>query len=266
MKSTAFLTTIFPQNEKFFKFFLNSLSSQTYKDFDLVIVNENFKNLNYYKDLYPDLKIINIASNNSPAKNREIGINYCIENKYDILIFGDSDDYFQNNRVEISIKMLKNADIVVNDLSLFNENKVYNEKYLSNRIKNNQIVDFKFIKSKNIFGFSNSAIKLINLNRIKLPKNLIAVDWFFFSKFLLSGYNAVFTSKTVSFYRQYQQNLVGLKKIDEKSFKKGINTKIKHYEALNTIKNQFDNELKRLYSQKYNKDKKINNPLWWELI
>ena len=266
MKSNAFLTTIFPQNEKFFKFFLNSLSSQTYKDFDLVIVNERFKNLNYYRDLYPDLNIVNINSNNSPAKNREIGINYCIENKYDVLIFGDSDDYFQNNRIEVTLKILKNADIVVNDLSLFNKNKIYNENYFSNRIKNKQIIDFKFIKSKNIFGFSNSAIKLINLNKIVLPSNLIAVDWYFFSKFLLSGYHAEFTNETVSFYRQHQQNLVGFKEIDEKSFKKGINVKIKHYEALNTIKNQFDNDIKRLYSKIYNKEKKIKNPLWWELI
>jgi len=70
MKSIAFLTTIFPQNEKFLKSFLNSLSAQTYKDFDLVIVNDSFKNLNYYKDLYSNLNIININSSGTQPKIR----------------------------------------------------------------------------------------------------------------------------------------------------------------------------------------------------
>ena len=132
MNNTAFLTTVFPQNEKFLKPFFNSLSAQTYKDFDLVIVNDNFKNLDYYKDLYSNLDIININSSNTPAKNREVGINYCIDHKYEVLIFGDSDDYFANNRVEKSLELLKNTDVLVHDLSLFDSDGVYEKKYLSN--------------------------------------------------------------------------------------------------------------------------------------
>lgn len=265
MKRAAFLTTIFPKNKKFLKSFLDSLSEQTYKDFDLVIVNDKFKNLNYYKDLYSDLNIININSSGTPAKNKEVGINYCIEKNYDILIFGDSDDYFKNNRVERSIKILNQADIVVNDLSLFNENNVYNKRYLSKRVKNLQIIKFEFIKNKNIFGFSNSAMRIFNKKKISIPNDLVAVDWYIFSKFLLKGYKAVFTNETISFYRQYEQNIIGLKQLDEKSFNKVKNIKIKHFNALSLNENQFGNELKSLYSLSFNKKKKIKNPLWWEL-
>lgn len=265
MNSIAFLTTIFPQNEKFLKYFLDSLSAQTYKDFDLVIVNDSFKNLNYYKDLYLDLNIININSSGTPAKNKEVGINYCIEKNYDILIFGDSDDYFKNNRVEKSIKILNQADIVVNDLSLFNEHTVYNKRYLSNRVKNHEIIKFEFIKNKNIFGFSNSAIRLFNQKKIFIPNHLVAVDWYIFSNLLLKGYKAVFTDETISFYRQYEQNIIGLKQLDEKSFNKVRNIKIKHFKALSINGNQFDNELKSLYSLNFDKRRKIKNPLWWEL-
>ncbi|CAN1606812.1 K16698 tuaG; teichuronic acid biosynthesis glycosyltransferase TuaG [Candidatus Pelagibacterales bacterium] len=265
MKSVAFLTTIFPQNEKFLKSFLDSLSAQTYKDFDLVIVNDSFKNLNYYKDLYSNLNIVNINSSGTSAKNREVGINYCIEKNYDILIFGDSDDYFKNNRIEKSIKILNQADIVVNDLSLFNENTVYNKRYLSNRVKNLQIIEFEFIKNKNIFGFSNSAIKLFNQKKLFIPNDLVAVDWYIFSNFLLKGYKAVFTDETISFYRQYEQNIIGLKQLDEKSFNKVKNIKIQHFKALSVNGNQFDNELKILYSLNFDKRREIKNPLWWEL-
>ncbi len=210
MNNTAFLTTVFPQNEKFLKPFFNSLSAQTHKDFDLVIVNDNFKNLDYYKDLYSNLDIININSSNTPVKNREVGINYCIEHKYEVLIFGDSDDYFANNRIEKSLELLKNTDVLVNDLSLFDSDGVYEKKYLSNRLKNLDVVDLEFIKDKNIFGMTNTAIKLENICKVTFDDKIVAVDWFFFKKILKKGLKAVFTNETVSFYRQHENNSVGL--------------------------------------------------------
>ena len=160
----AFLTTIFPMNKKYLYDFFNSLQEQTYQKFDVIVVNDDYKNFEQIKSAYSqNLNIIELQYSNTPAKNREYGINYCIDNNYDILIFGDSDDYFAKNRVEKSIEFLKESDIVVNDLSLFNENFIYEEKYLSHRIRNLQLIDFEFIKEKNIFGLSNTAIKLNDL-------------------------------------------------------------------------------------------------------
>ena len=47
-KKIAFLTTIFPMEEEYLKDFFNSLLQQTYKEFDILVVNdgyENFENL-----------------------------------------------------------------------------------------------------------------------------------------------------------------------------------------------------------------------------
>ena len=44
----AILTVLYPDAKKFFKKFLNSVSKQSYKNFTLVIVNEN-TNLNIPK-------------------------------------------------------------------------------------------------------------------------------------------------------------------------------------------------------------------------
>lgn len=210
MNKIAFLTVVFPKNEIFLESFFNSLCSQTYKDFDLVIVNDNFKNFNNYKNLYSNLNIIEINSNNSPAKNREKGINYCIERKYDILVFGDSDDYFKINRIEKSLELLKKADVVVNDLSLFDAKGIYEEKYLSKRLKNLDVVDPKFIEDKNIFGMSNTAVKLESIRKVTFDDKIIAVDWFFFKKILNQGCKAIFTNETESFYRQHKNNTLGL--------------------------------------------------------
>ena len=155
---------------------------------------------------------------NTPPKNREYGINYCLDQGYDILIFGDSDDYFNNNRVEKSLEILKKADIAVNDLSLFNDNGIYEEKYLSQRLKNLDMIDLNFIKDKNVFGMSNTAIKLKNVSRVRFKKDIIAVDWHFFYMLLKQGLKAIFTNETVSFYRQHKNNTVGLKNEDNKYF------------------------------------------------
>ena len=210
MNKVAFLTTVFPENEKFLKTFFNSLSAQTYKNFDLVIVNDDFKNLDFYKDLYSNLNIIDINSYNTPAKNREVGINYCIDLNYEILAFGDSDDYFKDNRIEKSLELLKKSDVIINDLSLFDENSVYEKNYLSNRLKNLDIIDLKFIKDKNIFGMSNTAIKLKNIKKVSFNCNIIAVDWYFFKTILKKSCKAIFINETETFYRQYKNNTIGL--------------------------------------------------------
>lgn len=208
---TAFLTTIFPMDKQYLQDFFDSLKNQTDKNFDVIVVNDGYKNFEEIKSAYNQvLNIIELQYSNTPAKNREYGINYCIEKKYDVLIFGDSDDYFANNRVEKSLEFLKKSDILVNDLSLFGESGIYEEKYLSHRLKNLEVVNFEFIKDKNIFGMTNTAIKLKNITKVSFDEKIIAVDWYFFKTLLGQGLKAIFTNETVSFYRQYDNNTVGL--------------------------------------------------------
>jgi len=208
----AFLTTVFPMKEQYLYDFFDSLSEQTYNQFDIVVVNDGYENFNKIKNKYKKLNIIELPFSSTISKNREYGINYIIDNQYSILIFGDSDDYFSSNRVEKSLELLETNDIVVNDLSLFNEHDVYCKKYISNRISNNTQVKYDFIKDKNIFGFTNTAINIKILDiKVKFDKNIVAVDWFFYKNLLKLTFSAIFTYETETFYRQYESNTVGLK-------------------------------------------------------
>lgn len=266
MNKIAFLTTVFPMEKLYLYDFFDSLENQSFSGFDVIIINDGYKNFEEIKSVYSKyLNIIELECSNTPAKNREYGINYCIENSYDILIFGDSDDYFKKNRVEKSLELLRSNDIVVNDLSLFDENGIHEEKYLSNRLRNLQLIDFEFIKDKNIFGLSNTAIKLYGLKKIIIPDDLIAVDWYFFTLLLFEGLEAIFTNETVSYYRQYQGNTIGFKDINEVSFKKIIKVKQKHYETLKSKITEFNMKIKQLSNMDFDDRKCINNPLWWEL-
>ena len=219
LNKVSFLTTVFPKNENFLTEFFNSLKNQTYKNFDVIVINDGYDNFENIKKKYKKvLNIIEVKYSNLPKKNKEYGINYCIENKYNILIFGDSDDYFGNNRIEKSIDLLERYDIVVNDLALFDQKGIIVEKYFSNRLKNLDLVSYDFIKDKNVFGLSNTAIKLENISKVNFDNCKEIVDWYFFKKLLKQGLKAVFTNEIISYYRQHQNNVIGLKD-QNKSYK-----------------------------------------------
>jgi len=214
MKNVAFLTTIFPMKEQFLNDFFDSLSRQTYDKFDVIVVNDGYDNFYDVKIKYQNLSIIELPYSDTPAKNREYGINYCIDNKFDILIFGDSDDYFSNNRITKSVKLLSDHEIVVNDLTTFDKIGIVQHKYISNRVKNNSIINYSFIKDKNIFGMSNTAINLNILDKVKFDDSLVAVDWFMFKDLLKLGHKAIFTNEIISYYRQYSDNTIGLREVE----------------------------------------------------
>lgn len=270
MKNVAFLSTVFPMNRCYLFDFLDSLKNQSYRNFDIIIVNDGFGGFEEFINVYSDyLNIVELRYSDTIAKNRVYGINYCIEKKYDILIFGDSDDYFSENRIEKSVELLDIYDVVVNDLSLFAKSGMLEEKYFSHRLKNLSSVDFEFIKNKNIFGLTNTSINLNKIDKINIPANLVAVDWFLFSILLLKGRTAVYTNDTVTYYRQHQSNFIGMKSLSSSAVEKIHQVRKRHYEALLECKELkgFDENLAEIINQLDSSDfnKEIKYPLWWEI-
>jgi len=275
-QKVAFLTTIFPMKQEYLTDFFTSLQRQTFKKFDLIVVNDGYEGLSELLLTYKDLNVIELKYNETPAKNREYGINYIKNNNYDILIFGDSDDYFKDNRIQVSIEELTKYDIVVNDLSLFNSESIYSERYISNRIKNMTEIDLEFIKEKNIFGLSNTALNINILDNMYFDKKLIAVDWYLFSILLAKGHKAIFTNNTETFYRQHASNTVGIGNLTKEIIVKGMLAKFKHYELLQKEMIQYRALFLEISQLKVKVEKEefieklkkqnIMNPLWWEEI
>lgn len=226
---TAFLTTVFPLCENYLDDFFKSLVSQTDNDFDLIIVNDGFKKLPFFIAKYTALNIIEVISNNTPIQNRIAGLNYVLEKKYENLIFGDSDDYFAENRVEVSKSLLLNNDIVVNELILFNELNRTDSIFKDIKFSTQDLVE------KNIFGLSNTAIKTTAIRDINLEPitDVVAYDWYLFSLLVFKGFTFKFTSETYSYYRQYELNTLGISfKLNEKNLYNLIRVKKMHLQAL----------------------------------
>lgn len=262
--------------------FFTSLQNQTVKEFDVFIINDGLPGFSVYKRRFGDLPITDISFQGTPAKIREFGINYVSRKRYDFIVFGDADDYFAENRIEVSASLLKDFDIVVNDLDLVDENKRNLEKgYLSRRIGNRDIIRYDYVQDKNIFGMSNTAIKGSLISNLTIEEDLIAIDWCIFAQLLADGVRAVFTNDTTTYYRQHERNIVGIKTLSKDAVLKGIMVKVAHYKRMAGIDFRYSplyersKKLKDLLTSNaqfldlYLKgitDLQIKNPFWWEEI
>lgn len=277
MKSTAFCSVIFPGNLIYLNDFLDSLENQTDKYFDLLLVNDGVENLQkYLENRELSFKIINL--NGSIPEVRTQLFVYLKQSKYDTIIFGDTDDYFSENRVEDSKKKLEMFDIIANDLILVDKEK--NEisgPYWSNRPELKHIISLESIKTFNFLGLGNTAInKKVLPDFIHFESNLIAIDWYFYSILLKKNWKVGFSFTSFTYYRQHETNIVGRKKLTFEDYLKGFNVKLNHYISLAKDYSEFNDLASRymlfkrnILEDEYNKIAEktiIQNPFWWEEI
>ena len=276
MKSTVVLTFTYPSVKEYFDEFLKSMNAQIERNFDLIIVNDG---LNEVADIVRDFPLLDISIFNcekTPAKNREFGLRLVKKKGYKYCILADSDDCFSENRVADSVKCLQNSDIVVNDLTISNsEGTILVEKYFSKRLVDGYIIPCEFLREKNILGFSNTAFKteLIDSDII-IPEDLTIVDWYFYTLLLNKGCKATFTSNSITYYRQSDNNIIGINNVSEEKYMRRYMLKREHYLYLSRVMPGFDDlllqygESEESYKRQFCKfiNSHIENPFWWEEI
>lgn len=104
--------------EPYLKRCLNSLINQTYKDYEIICINDcspdqSWKILKEYSISYPEkIKVLSNEKNLGLGKTREKGISYA---KGEYLMFIDSDDYISNDYIETYMKEMENSksDMVI---------------------------------------------------------------------------------------------------------------------------------------------------------
>ena len=126
-----------------------------------------------------------------------------------------------------------------------------------------------------MIGLGNSAVKKSLLIDLKIPKQLIAVDWYIYSK-IIKDFEAAFIRECVTFYRQHDLNVVGVSK-DNNISRLNYILKVKeiHYQSLSQNEIAFKPYLLKVRDQinKLNQLKEIDlsqlnnkniNFFWWE--
>jgi len=260
MNDIVLVTTIFDASKKYLDDFFKSLEYQSENKFDVLVVNDGVEKFDLFKDKFPNLNIIEFNCSKSPAKNRQVGISLAKNRKYKKIIWGDSDDFFPENRIYEISKLLDSYNIVANDLHSYENGKI--KKNLFGNLYEEGLYNLDDIIDKNIIGFSNLGVnsKIIPDN-INFSDDLIAIDWFFATILLLNNNEFFFTKKTYSFYRQHENNTIGANNnIDITKINFSLKTKLIHYHNL-ILQTKENRKFNKLFKEKFCDLKNLKNKL-----
>lgn len=258
----------------------NSALAQTRKDFDVVLVNDSCDKAQL-EEIFSPLNVTILDPDGGFSGNRTQGINYARNHGYKYILFCDADDSFTANRYEQTIAEFENSntDILVCNLNIADEQcQPFLKDYFSKEIPEDRWIDADFLKDKNIFGMSNTAIRLDALTEdIEIPETPI-VDWLLFSTLLLKGLKAKYLADSMVNYRQYSSNMIGITKYDVASFRRLARLKFNHYRLLTeACYKQYEPLRQEIESLQNLSDEEIETivireleihpqPLWWQII
>lgn len=278
--TSVFFTVVYPQALLYFKDVCHSALQQTRQDFDLIVVNDGCDTAVLTEHLAGlNATILNAAG--TPAQNRQQGINYAREHRYKYILFCDADDTFLPNRYEKTIREFESssADILVCNLNIV-DNKLNPiiKNYFSIELPEDRWIDESFIMDKNIFGMSNTALRLDSIHKdINIPKTPI-VDWYLFSVLINNGLRARYISDSMVNYRQHDSNMIGINQHDLNSFRRMSKLKNLHYKFMlesgykqygelydksSSLLNISDKAITEIITQQLAKHKQ---PLWWQVV
>lgn len=194
---------------------LNSVLKQTYKDFEIICIDDvstdsSLEILEYFEKKDSRIKVLKNDSNNGPGFSRNRGLEVA-QGKY--VSFLDGDDWLSSNAFEILIEKVEKDNL---DLLLF-KNIVYYEEphkfgfeaYYNMEFMNkfeNQVFTHRDLDKTKLFYMSNAPWNKFYLksflddNNIRFPnENLIHEDNPFF-------YKAITSAKRISIIDNYLHN------------------------------------------------------------
>jgi glycosyltransferase involved in cell wall biosynthesis len=177
---------------------IESVKDQTYKNFEIIIVNDGSTQSEYYDEPFvnrKDIKLINLKQNTKylfdfpmipNGVTRNIGIQV---SSGDYIAFLDDDDYWMKNKLEIQINEMKKNNIYMSCTDGFigygqynknNKYPIYNKEYYFNIIKrkyeynNYKFDDFPDIWKKEFLKIHNCCIT----SSIMISRNILEKEQF----------------------------------------------------------------------------------------
>lgn len=178
--------------EKYLSRCLESILSQTYKNIEVIIVNDGSTDksqqiIKTYQKKSKKVRVFN-QSNVGVSKARNLGIKYC---KGDYILFLDSDDWIDEDYIEKSIDFLKNNKV---DLLLLPYIREYKNKSVKNYIfrqkefylKNKNLVQNSLLRK--LFGPVGEELKDLHTLMIYLHAGVNCIELVFVKILSLSMY------------------------------------------------------------------------------
>lgn len=267
---TAFATVIYKQAKPFLKDFIDSVYSQTDTDFELLLINDNYEKeeLGDISDLLKsgpiDYQIIDLREKHlSIAGTRIEMLKHAKDLGYDLLVLGDADDTFSEDRV----LQCKNAYKTHQD-AVFFYNKLITDKGYDVFDIPDKVTNIKDISQSNFLGMSTSAIRMsaLSMDFIDSLKegDSPVFDWYLFSRLVLDIGRGVAVKDAATIYRIYDNNMVGV----SRDVKKEYEVKKTHYNNLAKRYDYFRYLLEQLKNTDIDNIKENDNyqGYWWSDI
>lgn len=263
-----FGSVIYDNAMPFFNTFIESLSRQTMTGFGILLVNDGVSTDLLEKKLSVlclKYEIISYDIQYTPVQLRIKLLEEAKKRKAEILIIGDADDYFSENRVNEIVKVFYKepaCGFVYNELHLFDGSRVMPE--MPETI--NSIAD---ILDYNFLGMSNTALHLLKVSDdfIESLKECDSpvFDWYLFSRLLLAGEYGIKALNAYTYYRIYNGNMAGVIQMSDEAVKREIGIKLKHYRLLEN----YDHTFRKLADAYLRKNIVFHNNqelyYWWDL-
>lgn len=204
---TACLTAFFPVMEPFAVDFLDSVRSQIFSDFDLIVINDGSKiKEEEVREALPQ-RLIWLESRDTPLKNRLVGFRYCQQRNYDLVVCADADESMDRKRMDIVHSFMVNhqqEQVVFNNASAVLDGKVF-DLFYKERITWEDLLDFNMLG----YGAMNLSRKGVEFLLENLNHRVAAFDWYIGFIACLRYGSVRFLKEGYNHYRNHDDNFVG---------------------------------------------------------
>lgn len=209
---------------------LNSIVNQTYKNLQIILVNDGSKDksgivCDDFAKLDSRIQVYHIK-NSGPSNARNLGLE---KSKGEYVYFCDSDDYMNDNMLEALYNCITkhNVNMVMCGYLQHNKNNIDihtgKESELVNINNSNQLIEYFFSPILNLSALWNKLYKRDAIGNTRFPCDL---SWgedqvfnysfltnnnsFYFCKETLYNYNSKYSSLSVKLLKNYIQKTVNL--------------------------------------------------------
>ena len=192
---------------------INSVLKQTYKNFEIIIINDECSNdskliLKEVANRDSRIRVVNNVFNLGPGLSRNIGIK---KSKGQFLAFIDSDDEWDNNKLKSQLYFMKKKGILFSHTSysiINNQDKLIGKFCVKNIIKYENLIDSCDIGLSTVM-VSSKIKKDMNFCNLKTKEDYVL--WLRLSKkYTIYGINKFYTkwrnldcSASSSIYRRF---------------------------------------------------------------
>lgn len=201
MKKVSVIIPVY-NSSKYIKECLDSVIKQTYKNLEIILVDDKSSDnsieiIKSYND--KRIKLIELENNVGAAISRNKGIE---ASTGDYLCFLDSDDFWKLNKIEKQIKFIKNREFIYAGYTYYKRGKTHNVKVPKH-------IDYKeSLKNTTIF----TSTVMFNMNKLKkediyMPDIKRGQDQATWWKVLKKGITAYGIDEVLAFYRVGEKSL-----------------------------------------------------------